>query len=274
VALTADYLVLATGSAHRYPAKIDMEDSASAKGRLQATHDELARASRVLLLGAGPVGLEFAGEIKTVWPDKDVTIVDPLPDLVAGRFPDEFRAELHAQLDELGVELLLGTSLSRLPTSEPGRNQRFTVATETGVDITADIWFACYGARPNTGLLGGDLRAARRPDNLVSVTPELRVTGQERVFAIGDVTAVPELKMGRLAQKHAEVVAANIQTLIKGGGDLVTYEPEADAIVLPLGPKGGVSYAPEVGVLGAGTTSDIKGELYLDIYLDLLGAAR
>jgi apoptosis-inducing factor 2 len=272
--ITADYIVLATGSAHRYPAKVDVEDRASAKKKLRDTHQELARASRVLLLGAGPVGLEFAGEIKAAWPGKAVTVVDPCPDLVSGRFPGEFRSQLRAQLDELGVELLLGTSLLELPASGAGQAGTFTVMTGSGAGITADIWFSCYGAVPNSGYLATDLSAARQPDNLIAVTPELRVQGQDTVFAVGDITAVPEMKMARLAQKHADVVAANIRTLIEGGGDMVTYRPETDAIVLPLGPKGGVSYAPEAGVLGAGPTSDIKGNLFIDIYLDLLGARQ
>jgi apoptosis-inducing factor 2 len=270
-AIAADYIVLATGSTHRYPAKIDVEDSAGAKSKLRSTHDALKRASRILLLGAGPVGLEFAGEIKAAWPDKVVTIVDPSADLVSGRFPDEFRSQLRTQLDELGVELLLGTSIRELPTSDPGRPDVFTVTTESGVDITADIWFACYGATANTDCLATELRTARQPNKLVAVTPELRVHGQDTVFAIGDITAIPEMKMARLAQKHADVVAANIRTLIQGRTDMLTYQPEADSIVLPLGPKGGVSYAPEVGVLGAGPTSDIKGNLFIDAYLDLLG---
>jgi hypothetical protein len=53
----------------------------------------------------------------------------------------------------------------------------------------------------------------------------------------------------------------------------VTYTPEPDAIVLPLGPRGGVSYAPQAGVLGAEATAGIKGNLYLDLYHDLLGAS-
>jgi NADH dehydrogenase FAD-containing subunit len=275
-AITADYIVLATGSSHRYPAKIDDDDSASAKAKLHATHDELARASRVLLLGAGPVGLEFAGEIKAAWPGKAVTIIDPSPALVSGRFPGEFRSQLRAQLDDLGVELLLGTSLRELPVTGPGQAAPFTVETGAGASITADIWFGCYGASPVTGYLTAGLSpAAQQPSSLVAVTPELRVPGHGTVFAIGDITAIPEMKMARLAQKHADVAAANIRALIEGHGDtVVTYPPEADAIVLPLGPKGGVSYAPEVGVLGAGPTSDIKGNLYIDMYLDLLGARR
>jgi NADH dehydrogenase FAD-containing subunit len=273
-AIAADFIVLATGSAHRYPAKIDVEDAADAAERLRATHRELARSSCVLLLGAGPVGLEFAGEIKAAWPDKAVTIIDPHPDLMPGQFPEEFRKQLRAQLDELGIELLLGTSLRELPGTGPGQTATFTVTTGEGASVTADIWFACYGAAPVTGYLAGDLNANRQPGDLTSVTPELRLPGHGTIFAIGDITAIPEMKMARLAQKHAEVAAANIRTLIEGRGTMATYQPEADAIVLPLGPKGGVSYAPEVGVLGASPTSDIKGSLYIDIYRELLGARQ
>jgi NADH dehydrogenase FAD-containing subunit len=102
--VAADYIVLATGSAYPYPAKIDDGDSAAARSKLHATHDALTRARRVLLLGAGPVGLEFAGEIKSRWPEKVVTIIDPRPDLMSGRFPYEFRSALRTQLDQLGVE--------------------------------------------------------------------------------------------------------------------------------------------------------------------------
>jgi NADH dehydrogenase FAD-containing subunit len=270
----ADYIVLATGSAYPYPAKMDLEDSASAKSKLRATHTELARAPRILLLGAGPVGLEFAGEIKAAWPDKAVTIVDSRPELASGRFPDEFRSELRSQLADLGIELVLGTSLRELPTCAPSRTETFTVTTDSGVDITADIWFACYGAVTKSDYLAPGLRAARQPGKRVAVTPELRIHGHDTVFAVGDVTAIPEMKMAFLAQKHAEVVAANIRTLIQGGNTMISYQPHADAIVLPLGPGGGVSYSPEVGVLGASQTSHIKRNLYLDLYLELFGLPR
>jgi NADH dehydrogenase FAD-containing subunit len=262
--ITADYTVLATGSVHRYPARMDVDDAAIAKDKLRATHDALARSSRVLLLGAGPVGLEFAGEIRAAWADTTVTVVDPSPDLVSGRFPEEFRAELRAQLEKLGVEVLLGTSLRELPVTGAGEAGTFTVTTGSGVSITADIWFPCYGAAPATGYLSAS--------DQVTVTPSLRVQGQENVFAIGDITALPEMKMARNAQKHAEVAVANVTALIEGRDPEATYQPEPDAIVLPLGPKGGVTYAPEVGVLGAEQTANIKSTFYLERYRELLGA--
>ncbi|MFD0492292.1 FAD-dependent oxidoreductase [Saccharopolyspora spinosporotrichia] len=117
--IEADYVVLATGSSYPFPAKIDVLDSAAAKDRLHATRDSLERADRVLLLGAGPVGLEFAGEIRAAWPEKAVTIVDPAGDVLPA-FPVEFRSELRRQLEVLRIELVMGTSLRDQPRPSPG----------------------------------------------------------------------------------------------------------------------------------------------------------
>jgi apoptosis-inducing factor 2 len=270
--LTADYVVLATGSAAPYPAKVDTLATAPALARLRATRDALERASRVLLLGAGPIGLEFAGEIAAAWPGKPVTVVDPAADLLGGRFPAEFRAVLRDQLDSLGVTVELGTTLREPPPTDPGRYAPFTVTTTAGTRLAADLWFRCYGGGPRTDLLDAALRTARTATGHLAVTPDLRVVGHPTVFAIGDITALPELKLARAANTHAEVAAANIRTLIEGGTDLRTYHPTPDAMVLPLGPSGGATYSPDTGVLGPETTATLKSTFYLERYQQLLGA--
>jgi NADH dehydrogenase FAD-containing subunit len=270
--LPADFVVLATGASAPFPAKIDIPVRDEAHARLSWTRDALERASSVLLLGAGPVGLEFAGEIKAVWPEKAVTVLDPGPDLVGGRFPEEFRADLRRQLDALGVRLLLGTSLRSLPEPAPGSPRPFTVTTENGDVIAADLWFPCYGTEVRTDYLNPALAAARQPDGRLAVTPRLSLPGAATVFAVGDVTAVPELKMARAAGQHAEVVAANIRSMIAGEPARSEYAPAPDGIVLPLGPDGGVSYSPDMGVLGAEMTAQFKSTFFLEHYLELLGS--
>ena len=274
--VAADYLVLATGSAYPFPAKVEELDSAEATATLRAAHEALAGSKNVLLLGAGPVGLELAGEIKAAWPDTAVTIVDPAPDILgATALPEQLRAEVRRQLDALGVELVLGTALAADPPGKPGQAGEFTVTTTSGRDITADIWFRCYGVVPTTGYLGGELAAARDARGHLLVNPDLRIPGHANVFAIGDVTAIPEAKMAKAAEQQAAVVAANIRTLIAGGGELAAYSPASPGIALPLGPNGGASYNETVGVLGAEQTSQIKGtSLRVDSYLELLNLGR
>jgi NADH dehydrogenase FAD-containing subunit len=238
----ADFLVLATGSGYSFPAKPN-DDSTSVAQQLDdllEAHKELAAADRVLILGAGPVGLELSGEIKEVWPEKHVVIVGQSAELLPGFLP-EVRHELHRQLDELGVELRLGTGLTALPPTEPTRAGHFTVTTDRGEQIEADIWFRAHGVRLNTGWLSDGRLTRLTPRGTVSVTERLNVTGYDHVYAIGDIVDLPDPKMASYALTQAQVVIENIKAQRPGA----TYTPTpARRILLPLGPNRGVGQLP------------------------------
>ncbi|GAA3515526.1 NAD(P)/FAD-dependent oxidoreductase [Actinocatenispora rupis] len=234
----ADHLVIATGSGYPYPAKPDTDDTREALDRLRDTHAALADAGRVLITGAGPVGLELAGEILAVWPDKQITVVDPADRLVPGYLP-AVRDELHRQLDALGVRLLLGTRLAEDPPADPGVAKTFTVAS-TGVELTADIWFRCHGVRPTADVLAGDLAGARNERGEVRVTERLSVVGHDHVYAVGDVTDAPGEKRAGAASRHAAVVVENIGAQARGETPTAAYRPGPPTMLLPLGPDGGV----------------------------------
>jgi NADH dehydrogenase FAD-containing subunit len=236
--IRADYIVLATGSAYPFPAKSDVDLTAAAHDKVRAAHAALAGARRVLLIGAGPVGIELAGEIKEVWPDKGVTLLDVADDVLGERFRPDLKAELRRQLTEAGVELLLSSPLREAPPVPPGERREFTVVTQAGAEVTADIWFRCYGVSPVSDYLAGDLAGARRPDGFIEVTPFLQVAGQDRVFAVGDVSAADH-KMAGIAGRQAQVVADNIRSLITGTGSLRAHEPTEPGIFVPIGPRGG-----------------------------------
>jgi apoptosis-inducing factor 2 len=259
--IPADYIVLASGSTYPFPAKMDVHDSATAKSKIATTRAELIKADRVLLLGAGPVGLELSGEIKAAWPTKTVTLVDPIDDVLSGQYSDAMRKEIRRQLEELGVNLLLGNSLTEEPRTPPGVASTFTATTTSGEEITADIWFRCYGVVPNSDYLSEEIAEARLPNGHLEVTPELRVVGQETVFAVGDLTAIPEAKRGGAAGRHADVVASNIRALIEHSDELVAYQPAPPVILLPIGPTGGVSQLPgQEDFAGPELTAQIKGQ--------------
>jgi apoptosis-inducing factor 2 len=239
----ADYIVLATGSAYPFPAKSDIDSAAAAHDKVRAAHAALATAERVLLIGAGPVGIELAGEIKAVWPDKHVTLLDAADDILGARFRPDLKAELRRQLSDLGVEVMLASPLRAGPPTAPGELHAFTVVTESGAEVTADIWFRCYGVSPVSDYLAGDLAGARRADGFIEVTPYLQVTGQDRVFAVGDVSTADH-KMASIAGRQAQLVAANIRALIAGNADLTPYEPSQPVIIVPIGPDGGSGQLP------------------------------
>jgi NADH dehydrogenase FAD-containing subunit len=257
--IAADYVVLATGSSYPFPAKTDLVDTEHAFEQVRTTHRALSQADRVLLLGAGPVGIELAGEIRAVWPEKSIALLDPQGEVLGGPFMPELRAELRRQLDEFGVEVLLGSPLQKAPPTAPGELGSFTVATESGVEVTADIWFRCYGVVPNSDYLGQELSAARRADGYVEVGPTLQVTGQTSVFAIGDLSTA-DAKMAAFAGRQAATVAANITALASGSTELVDYESMGIGIAVPIGPSGGAGQFPgQDEIVGREVISEMKG---------------
>ncbi|WP_218001900.1 FAD-dependent oxidoreductase [Microtetraspora malaysiensis] len=203
-----------------------------------------------------------AGEIKEVWPDKHVTIVDPAEKLLSG-FQPEVVEDLHGQLDARGIEVRPGTSLAALPSTEPGQADAFTVTTTDGEEITADIWFRAYGVSTNSGYLADGRLTTLNSRGQVPVTEFLNVEGYDHVYAVGDITDVAEAKMAGYAMQHAEVVAKNITAQLNGEPPTATYQPlPYPMILLPLGPNGGVGQLPSPEgpfVAPASMVSEFKG---------------
>jgi NADH dehydrogenase FAD-containing subunit len=270
--LEPDYLVLATGSSYPFPAKLEDPDVGSARAHVRAAHEALVAADRALILGAGPAGLELAGEIKAVFPDKHVTVADISEDLLRGPYDQALRDELRRQLDALGVELRLGVRTGGLPEAPPAAAAPVRTATEDGEDLVADIWFRAFGVRPHSGYLEGGSPADRRDERgYVRVDEHLRVVGESSVFAIGDV-ADADRDMAGIATVQAGVVAANIRALAAGEGELTRDDPFPPLIAIPLGPEGGAGSLGE-GVADAATIAELKGRhMLVDRYAALFDA--
>ena len=279
-ALEADHIVLATGTAYPFPAKYLEDDAAVAGSHLTRLRGALARCESVLLVGGGPVGLELAGELTAAYPDLHVTVVDRAHDiLTTGHFLPELRESVRTQLADRGVTFEVGAPLAFLPPFDTGTYGSFRVETMAGTAIEAQMWFRCYGSRPMTDYLDQELGGHRHYDGTIPVTEHLNVVGQDRVWAVGDITDVRESKRATAARDHATVVVQNIRDVIAGGTPTATYSPAPEVIVLPLGPEGGASQvaAPDGSwtVLGPAQTREIKGaDLFSSAMADLFGMTR
>src|ERR1700694_4840327 len=270
----ADYVVLATGSRYPFPAKTDLVDAHHAQEQVRQAHRALAQADRVLLVGAGPVGIELAGEIRHVWSEKSIVLLDVADEVLGGPYKPELKAELRRQLVESRVELILGSPLRQAPPTEPGELGTFTVTTEAGTDVIAAIWFRCYGVVPNSDYLGEALIPARRADGFIEVGPTLQEAGQTTVLAIG-VLSTADSKMAGFAGRQAAVVADNINALAQGRSDLTNYVSWGAAIPGPLGPTGGAGQFPgQDKIVGRDAIAQMKGrEMGIDPLRERLGLA-
>ena len=107
--IEADYLVLATGTAYPFPAKHMESSSIIAKARIERVHANLEQASRVLIVGAGAVGIELAGEITSAFPDIAVTMLEISDKILpAGDYKPEIREAIADQLAQRRVEIITG----------------------------------------------------------------------------------------------------------------------------------------------------------------------
>jgi len=111
----------------------------------------------ILIIGGGALGIQFASDIKDVYPEKHVTLLHSRSRLLP-RFDPLMHTEIARGLEDLGVELLLSTRLDLASLSEhgkvteDGRHIR-TVRTTSGQSLSADIVLLCTGQTPNTTLL-------------------------------------------------------------------------------------------------------------------------
>ena len=170
-----------------------------------------------------------------MWPDKSIVLLDVAEEVLGGPFKSELKAELRSQLAEFRVDVRLGSPLRQFPPTEPGVRGTFTVSTETGADITADICFAASG-RPQQRLPGEALATARRSDGFIEVDPTLQVAVADSCLRRGDISTA-DAKMAGFAGRQAVAVADNITAPSRAGPTSPTTSPWASASPCPSGPR-------------------------------------
>ncbi len=267
-----DYLVLATGSSYPFPAKTPYDDVSRSAQQMRLVSERIRRARSILLIGAGPVGIEFAGEIASTYADKRVTLIDSAPALLT-QFKPRLVKLLMAEMQNLGLNVILGEQLQPMPTQTnalgpEGPLALQTFVTDKGTRIEADLFFICFGTQANSSYLAPSLADCRDARGRIKVNPYLQVEGHDNIFAIGDVTNVNEAKLATVAETHAKVVSENIRRLLNAGKatPLKAYEPPAmHILVVPVGPKGGAGQLPLFGgiVIGRFLTGLFKGKSLL-----------
>ena len=104
-----DYLVMAVGSTYADPIKPLQSEPTLADRTMAwtAAAAKLKTANTVIIVGAGPVGIELAGEILTVYPNKHVIFIDMAPKILPG-FDEAAYTHVFAWLKKRGAELMLG----------------------------------------------------------------------------------------------------------------------------------------------------------------------
>ena len=209
--LPFDYLVLAIGSTYAEPIKpVQSEPTLAVRqATLTAAAAKLEKASKVIVIGAGAVGMELVGEILTVYPNKHVIVVDFANTILPG-FDEAASSYTIAWLEKAGVELMLGEAIDKIEETQ--------IVLKSGPTITADVVYKCVGVMPNTNVLKGTPYEGKGFRGSVDVNDYLQVDGYPSVYCVGDMMshASRELKLGHTAEINAHLVAHNIIAEVSG----------------------------------------------------------
>lgn len=242
--ISYDYLVIATG--HRDPIPKTRTERLH---QYQTENEKIRSARSILIVGGGPTGVELAGEIAVDFPDKDVTLVHKGPRLLEFLGPKASNKTLE-WLKSRHVEVKLEESVDLNSSNADGRKR---YETSGGKTIEADCHFLCTGKPLGSSwlkdtILKNNLDAHGR----LMVDENLRIKGRKNIFAIGDITDIPEIKQGHLAQKHALVAAENLKLLLNGGKEskMAIYKSGSIKAIVSLGRRDAVAQFPYTTLIG------------------------
>jgi dihydrolipoamide dehydrogenase len=218
-------VVLATGSYSKSLPGLDIG------GRI-ITSNEAIRLdhvpNRVVVLGGGVIGVEFASVFKSF--GAEVTIVEALPRLVPNE--DEFASKLlERAFRRRKIAFKTGVKFTGAKQTEDS----VTVSLESGEEIEADLLLVAVGRGPNTAGHGYEEAGVRMERGFVLADDRLR-TNLPNVYALGDI--VPGLQLAHRGFQQGifvaeEIAGLNPPAIDEAGIPRVTYcEPEVASVGL------------------------------------------
>ena len=152
--------------------------------------------SRVLIVGGGYIGMEFAGIFHGL--GAQVTSVCR-NDLLLREFDTDLGAHLAKEMRENGITVHLGTDVLRIDKVDD--HLVGTIDGQGTVDVDCVMYAA--GRKPNTQALGADAAGIACDAELAIIVDDNYRTNVPNIYAIGDVTDRLSLTPTAIAEGHA-----------------------------------------------------------------------
>jgi NADH dehydrogenase len=213
--LPYDYLVLATGVSAAYYgvtgaaehsfALYTRRDAVALCEQLLAGLERLSvgeHTAGVTVVGGGATGVELAGTLAELlsiavpssYPDIDparvhISLIEQAPELL-GPYHPSLREYAHRQLTSRGVDVRLGTAITEIT------GDRVLLADGQDLPSNLTVWAAGVSAPPSAG----SWNLPQGKGGRIETGPDLRVTGHDRIFAVGDIALIEGQPLPQLAQ--------------------------------------------------------------------------
>jgi NADH dehydrogenase len=209
----------------------------------------------ITVVGGGATGVEVAGTLAELgraltasYPEIDpkrvkIRLVEMGPNLLAP-FAAPLREYARRQLEHRGVEIRLNTAIQEV-TSD-------SVTVSGGQTLPSDltVWAAGVAGPPEAA----DWGLPQGKHGLIVVQPDLRVKGEDRIFAIGDIGYVQDDPLPQLspAAMQGGRHAARQIVRLEAGQDTVPFRYHNKGIMATIGRRSAVADLPR-GIRFRGT---------------------
>lgn len=265
-----DYLIIAAGvsaaffdvpgaAEHAY-SLYTRRDAVVLRDRLMSRLWDLSDAPdkqelNITIVGGGPTGVELAGtlaELRNIalaaaFPEIDqdrirISLVELGPSLIAP-FRESLREYARRELIRRGVDVRLDTEIKQVRPDQvliAGSGEARQNITGVRSDLT--VWAAGIGASEWIGKLGLPTGRGGR----ILTGPDLRVVGQDRIFAAGDIALIEGQPLAQLAQpaiQQGRHVATQIR-LLEAGQPTQPFGYRDKGIMATIGRRSAVVQLP------------------------------
>ena len=198
--------------------------------------EEIKKSKNILVVGGGFIGVEFADEISNL-KDKNVFLVEILPELISNSFDHEFSQMAKEKLENKGVNVLTGVKVEKFI----GDEKIEKVKLSNGEEIAVDIVILGIGAKPNTEIAekcGIEINSGKG-----IVVDEYMRTNDPDIFAVGDCAEKKDfytrrtipVMLASTATAEARVAGANLFSLKvvrENKGTIAIYSTYVSGFVL------------------------------------------
>jgi len=235
-----DSLIVAAGAGQSYfgndqfaefaPGMKSIDDALELRGRIFGAFElaeisddekEIERLLTFVVVGAGPTGVEMAGQIaelahRTLREDfrrintreARVILLDAAPQVLPP-FGAKLGAKAKEALEELGVEVQLGAMVTDV--DEWGLDVKDKDGSQRRIEAVTKVWAAGVQASPLGKILGEQSGAPVDRAGRVSVNPDLTLPGHPEVFVVGDMASLDNLPgVAQVAIQGAKYAAKEI----------------------------------------------------------------
>ncbi|WP_299441021.1 NAD(P)/FAD-dependent oxidoreductase [uncultured Phycicoccus sp.] len=241
-----DTLLVAAGAGQSYfgndefaeyaPGMKSIDDALELRGRifgafelaeLATTEEDARRALTFVVVGAGPTGVEMAGQIaelarrtlkhdfRRIDPTQAHVILVDAADTVLPTFGERLGGAARRRLTEMGVDVRTGTMVTGVDGS--GIEVKDRNGGTTRIEALTKVWAAGVQASPLGRQLADQSDAELDRAGRVKVNPDLTLPGRPEVFVVGDMIALDDLPgVAQVAIQGARFAAKEVTNRLDG----------------------------------------------------------